>query len=43
MKDAGYDYVNIDHCWHGKRGDTGKNLDLAIASHSVAMPPLKAK
>lgn len=43
MKDAGYAYVNIDDCGHGKRGDTGTNLDLSIASHSVAMLHLKAK
>ncbi|MCE3607250.1 glycoside hydrolase family 27 protein [Massilia sp. P8910] len=29
--------------WSGKTGDTGKSLDLNIASHSVAMLHLKAK
>ncbi|MDQ1815725.1 glycoside hydrolase family 27 protein [Massilia sp. CCM 9210] len=29
--------------WTGKAGDTGKTLDLTIASHSVAMLHLKAK
>ncbi|MDQ1923961.1 glycoside hydrolase family 27 protein [Massilia pseudoviolaceinigra] len=29
--------------WTGKTGDTGKALDLTIASHSVAMLHLKAK
>lgn len=23
LKDAGYEYVNIDDCWHGKRDETG--------------------
>ena len=23
LKDAGYEYVNIDDCWHGKRDDKG--------------------
>ncbi|WP_229505605.1 glycoside hydrolase family 27 protein [Massilia genomosp. 1] len=23
MKDAGYEYVNIDDCWHGKRDKNG--------------------
>jgi alpha-galactosidase len=23
LKDAGYEYVNIDDCWHGKRDDNG--------------------
>jgi hypothetical protein len=24
MKDAGYQYVNIDDCWHGERDDRGE-------------------
>ena len=23
MKDAGYEYVNIDDCWHGERDERG--------------------
>jgi alpha-galactosidase len=23
MKDAGYEYINIDDCWHGKRDSLG--------------------
>lgn len=24
MKDAGYEYINIDDCWHGERDSTGR-------------------